>query len=63
MTLDPELSSELTRTFDLLQKQQVVFYSMFLFCFIMQTLSIVSSIKNFNKHVQIDHFHLNVKRE
>ncbi len=33
------------------------FYSTFLFCFMMQTLSIISSIKNFNKHVLIDHFH------
>jgi hypothetical protein len=32
-------------------------YSTFLFCFIMQILSINSSIKNFNKHVLIDHFH------
>ncbi len=32
-------------------------YSAFLFCFIMPTLSIISSIKNFNKHVLSDHFH------
>ena len=35
--------------------------STFLFRFIMQTLSIVSSIKTFNKHVVIDHFQF--KRE
>jgi hypothetical protein len=32
-------------------------YSMFLFHFIMQKLSIISQTKNFNKHVLIDHFH------
>ncbi len=32
-------------------------YSTFLFCFIMQTLAIISSINNFNKHALIDHFH------
>ncbi len=35
----------------------VFLYSLFLFCFIMQEFSIISSIKNFNKHVLIDHFH------
>jgi hypothetical protein len=35
----------------------VFFYSTFLFRFIMQTLSIFTPIKNFDKHVPIDHFH------
>ncbi len=37
--------------------KKVFLYAIFLFCFIMQTLSIISSIKSFNKHVIIDHFH------
>ncbi len=33
------------------------FVLIFFFCFIMQTLSIISSIKNINKHILIGHFH------
>jgi hypothetical protein len=39
----------------------ITLYLTFLFCFIMHTLSMFSSINNFNKHVQIDNFHF--KRE
>ncbi len=39
------------------RRQKIFLYSMFLFHLIMKTLSIISSIKNFSKHVLIDHFY------